>query len=94
MYMLPLLTHTDTDMLGPTCTYCYVPLSCPDDILNILIFLDPTHVIKEVHKQIKIHNSSYFLSWLVKDISWIKIIKKGINNRLKNYCMETTYQND
>ena len=41
--------------------YCYVPISCHDDILDILIFLVLGHVIEEVRTQIKIYYSSYFL---------------------------------
>ena len=41
-------------------------LSCPDDTLDILAFLVPGDVDKEVRKRIKIYNSSYFSSWLVR----------------------------
>ena len=50
-------------------------LLCPDDILDILIFLALDTVIKYVKEQKFIIRPNY-LGWLVKDVSRVIIIKK------------------
>ena len=48
---------------------------------------------REVRKRIKIYNWFFSPELSRWDISQV-IIKKSINNKLKNYCTEATYQND
>ena len=43
---------------------------------------------QRVRKRIKIHN--LFPELVCRNISQVVITKKGIDNRLRNYCTETT----
>ena len=53
----------------------------------------PRHVSDEVRKQTKIYILSYLLDLARKGCLMGKNKKKGIDNRLRNYCTKIMYQN-
>ena len=59
------------------------------------IFACPGHTGEEVRKWIKIHNLSYLPKLACKGhFTTNNNDNKGIDSSLRNYCMETMYQND
>ena len=52
-------------------------LSCPEDSLDILVFLLPGHVGEEVRKRTKIYNSIYLPESARK--GYVTIIKKKVS---------------